>query len=126
MRLPSGAKRVNTTVLLEILNVFLLLFETLVDSGQPNQLEQATAQGPSSITTVRSDGTVLFGTRAEEVVIETIAILELEYVREDWVIQQVLSDVRRVHHGLNTERRELFRGTNAGKHQQLGGFIDAR
>lgn len=126
VRLPSRTEWINATVLLKIIDVLLLLLETLIDSRQPNQFEQATAQRTRSVTTVRSDGTVFLSTRPEEVVVEAIAILELKYVREDGMIQQVLSDVRRVHHGLDTERRELLRGANSGKHQKLGGFVDTR
>jgi hypothetical protein len=60
------------------------------------------------------------------VVLEPVAVFELEAVREDGVVEEVAANVGRIDDGCNAVLGEVGGGADAGEHEDLGALVDAR
>lgn len=125
VRLAAGTKGVDAAIGLLEGNVLGRLLEVLVDAREADELEETAGQGPLVLPAVRRGSGILLQTGPEEVVLEAKAVLELEDVGEDGVIEEVLADVLRLDHGVDAKLGQLGLGADAGEHQQLGGLVDA-
>lgn len=125
VRLAVGAERVLAAVLRLVIAILLVLFETLINTREGDELQETRTEGSIVVLPVGRNGTIMLGSRAKEVVIETKTILDLEDMGQDRVVLEVSTDVLRVNNALDAESLEIGLDTNTGQHEDLGGLIDA-
>lgn len=124
VRLAARSEGVDVAVLLLVLDVFLAAVQVFVNTWETDEFEETAAQGPGLVFLVGLDGGRLHGTRAQDVVVETVAVLEMEDVGQDGVVEEVLPDVGGFNDWIDTVPCELFRWANTREQQQLGRLED--
>lgn len=124
VRLAVGTERVLAAVLLLVIAILLVPLQTLINTREGDELQETRTEGTIVILPVGRNGTIVLGTRAKEVVIETITILDLHDVGQDRVVLEILADVLRVNNALDAESLEIGLDTNTGQHEDLGGLIN--
>ena len=124
MGLTGRAKGVKTAVSSLRGTVLFVLLEALVNSREANKFQEARADRSGLVLVVLSNGGVVLGARAVNVIVEAIAILHLQDERNNRVVKKVLADVGRLDLDRNLVLLELVLGANSAQHQQLGGLKD--
>lgn len=124
VRLASGSEGVQATVGSLGLAVLRVLLEALVNTGETNKLEQTGADSTSLVLGVGLDGDLVLRTGAEDVVVQTVSVLDLEDERNDGVVQEMLSNVRRLEDLGDVVLGQLSGGTDTAQQEELGGLED--
>lgn len=123
VRLAGGTKGVNSAVLGFVLAVLFGLLEPFISTRESNELQETAAVDASLVLLIGCDCAVLLWPSSQQVTVETVAILDLEYMRQDGMVEQVLTNVLRVNEELDAMRLEISLATNTRQHEQLGTFI---
>lgn len=106
------------------LAVFLVLLEVVIDPGEADQLEKTGPGGTGVVLLVGLDGGLVLGGLAQEDVVHTVTILDLEDKWHTRVVDEVLADVAGVDDGVDAVALQLAGGAHAAQHEQLGGLED--
>ena len=93
VRLALGTEGVFTAVGSLGSAVFLVFLKVVVDTGEADQLEETGTDGTGVVLFVGADGGLVLGALAQEDIVHTKAILDLEDERHTWVVDEVLADV---------------------------------
>lgn len=124
VRLASRSEGIKASVDFLGLLVCGVLLESLINTREADEFKQTTAQWAGLVASVGSDGTLLSGTSTEEVVVQSVTILETENEGYDGVIKQVLSNMRTVEDERDAVLLELSGRANTREHEKLGGLED--
>jgi hypothetical protein len=123
MRLTRWTEGVNAAILGLVLAILLGRVEPLVGTWESDEFKQATAIDASLVLLIGCYSALLFLALANEMAVKTVAILDLENVRQDGMIQHVLADVLRVNQNVNTVSFEISLAANTRQHKQFSRFI---
>jgi len=93
VRLSTWAERIGSAVGGFGFAVCFVLFKALVNAGESDHFEETAAERASLVSSVSGNGAGLCLSGAEEVVVETVAVLEAQDERHNGVIKKVLPDV---------------------------------
>uniref|UniRef100_A0A1Y1MQI0 Uncharacterized protein n=1 Tax=Photinus pyralis TaxID=7054 RepID=A0A1Y1MQI0_PHOPY len=107
VRLPSRPKGVEASVGSLCLAVAFILVKSLINTREANEFQQPRANGASLVTLIRGHGLVIKRSLSENIIIETITILNPEDKRNDGVVEKVLANVRGVDLGGDAVARQL-------------------
>lgn len=118
MRLPCRSEWIDSSVLFLEFHILFAGHQPVIDPRESNGLQQRIAQRSAPILLILSDGCFLLRSGAQEDVVQSISILDSEDMRQDGVIEDVLSHVRRLHEGSDAVRMNMLCRTNARQHQQ--------
>lgn len=120
MRLAARAEGVKTAIRGLCLAVVVVLIQAVVDAGESDQFEQARCRRTGLVTAVGGHGCVVGGSGAEKVVVECDSVFEAQRKGYNGVVEQVLSDMRRVNQGSDSVLEKFPCWANPAEHQELG------
>jgi hypothetical protein len=125
MRLSIGAKWVYIAIGLFELGILLICLEPLVNSGEAHKLQESTAEWAGAVSLICTYGSLFHVPGPQEMAIQSGPFLKLEYMRHDWVVKQVLANMRRVNLAFDAELGQLCPRSNSRQHEHLRGLISA-
>ena len=103
MRLAVRAKRTEPVICFLQLDILGVCLKPLVDAGKSNQLQEATVIRTLVVLFIGTHGCFFHVSGPQYVAVKSNPVFDLEDMRYDRMVSQVLANVRRVDFALDPE-----------------------